>query len=315
MNDFEKRLGAEGGLQSIDMETIQVNLGLKCNQRCAHCHVGAGPDREEMMDWPTMELVCETVRRANAKIVDLTGGAPEINPHFRRFVEALRGCGLAVQVRTNLTVMLAPGQQTLPEFLAGQGVTLVASMPCYLEENVDAQRGAGAYGKSVEAIRRLNRLGYGREEALTLDFVYNPAGPTLAPDQSGLEADYKRELGARFGIVFNRLLTITNMPIGRFRDTLRRQHGETQYMKLLCNAFNPATTGALMCRHQISVGWDGTLYDCDFNLALELPVDHGATDRIEEFDKTALAGRRIVTGEHCFGCTAGCGSSCGGALA
>ena len=204
---------------------------------------------------------------------------------------------------------------TLPEFLAGQGVTLVASMPCYLEENVDAQRGAGAYGKSVEAIRRLNRLGYGREEGLTLDFVYNPAGPTLAPDQSGLEADYKRDLGRRFGIVFNRLLTITNMPIGRFRDTLRRQHGETQYMKLLCDAFNPATTGALMCRHQISVGWDGTLYDCDFNLALRLPVNHGATDRLEEFDKTALARRRIVTGEHCFGCTAGWGSSCGGALA
>jgi len=220
-----------------------------------------------------------------------------------------------VQVRTNLTVLLEPGMETLPEWLREHQVQLVASLPCYLEQNVRAQRGERTYEKSIEAIKRLNALGYGSDPRLPLNLVYNPGGPFLPPEQSTLEADYRRELGSRFDITFSHLLTITNVPIGRFRAELRRQNQEQEYLQLLRAAFNPLTVEGLMCRHQISVGWDGTLFDCDFNLALGYAVDHGAPDHIRSFDPDALKTRRIVTGEHCFSCTAGHGSSCGGALA
>ncbi len=266
------------------------------------------------MDWPTMVLTIEVAEQAGCRFFDLTGGSPELNPHFRRFVSALRRAGNMVQVRTNLTVMFEPGMEDLPEFLGREQVHLVASLPCYLEENVDRQRGSDTYRRSIEAIRRLNRLGYGVEDGLPLNLVYNPAGPGLPPAQTCLEADYRRELQQRFGISFTRLLTVTNMPIGRFRRQLAADGREAEYAGLLRDAFNPATVEGLMCRHQVSVAWDGTLFDCDFNLALGMSVDHGAPDHISRFDPQAVRCRRVVTGNHCFGCTAGFGSSCAGAL-
>lgn len=317
MNDFESALRQRGrdGLYSEGIRAIQANLGFLCNMRCRHCHLAASPNRTEVMDWPTMEAVLAAAASVPGCLVDLTGGAPEWVPHFPRFVAALRRAGHPVQVRTNLAVLVEPGMESLPEFYRDYGIRLVGSLPCYLEENVRAQRGAGAYGKSVEAIRRLNALGYGRDPALPLSLVYNPGGPFLPPDQSALEADYRRELRDRFGVVFSRLLTITNMPIGRFLDDLSRKRKEEVYRHLLREAFNPDTLDGLMCRHQVSVAWDGTLYDCDFNLALDCPIDHGMENRVDRTDLAALAARRIVTGSHCFGCTAGSGSSCAGALA
>jgi radical SAM/Cys-rich protein len=316
MNDFEKRIAGITGdeLRSLTIETLQVNLGLKCNQHCSHCHLEASPERTEIMEWPTMELVVEAAEIAPCQLVDLTGGAPEFNPHFRRLVTALRRQGRQVQVRTNLTVLLEPGMETMPEFFRDLQLQLVASLPCYLEENVRAQRGEGVYHKSLTAIRQLNALGYGSETDLPLNLVYNPAGPFLPPPQQALEQDYRRELDTRFGITFNRLLTITNMPLGRFQTELERQNRKREYLQLLRQSFNPHTLMGLMCRHQLSVGWDGTLYDCDFNLALGFPVNHGSPKHLRFFRPTDLAIRRIVTGEHCFACTAGHGSSCGGAL-
>ena len=316
MNDFEREIvRIKGdGLHSVKLETLQVNLGLLCNQRCAHCHLEASPQRTEMMQWSTMQLVLEASKRAGCQLADLTGGAPEINPYFRHFVAALRQEGLTVQVRTNLTVLLEPGMEEMPEFFRAHRIRLVASMPCYLEENVRAQRGVGTYEKSVAAIKILNALGYGSDPELPLNLVYNPGGPFLPPPQSALEEDYRRELGRRFNITFTRLLTITNMPLGRFRAELIRKKGKEDYMQLLRESFNPHTVKGLMCCHQLSVGWDGTLYDCDFNLALGLPVNHGAPDHIRFFRPKELRTRRVVTGEHCFACTAGAGSSCGGAL-
>jgi radical SAM/Cys-rich protein len=315
-NAFEQRIEriTGDGLCATGIDTLQVNVGLRCNQQCAHCHLRAGPDRTEMMSWPTMARVVEVAAKTRCGLVDITGGAPELNPHLRRFIEALRGRGTPVQVRTNLSVLMEHGMQSMPEFFREHDVRLVGSMPCYLEENVTAQLGEGAYRKSAEALKALNALGYGRNESLTLDLVFNPAGPLLPPDQQSLEDDYRRELGRRLGVVFSRLITITNMPIGRFRDDLQRRGAEASYMRLLQESFNPETVGELMCRRQVSVGWDGRLYDCDFNLALGMAVDHGAPDHIVHFDSAALEARRIVTGDHCFGCTAGCGSSCGGAL-
>jgi radical SAM/Cys-rich protein len=316
MNSFEKEIAERSGegLHSLKVEIIQINLGLQCNQQCNHCHLEASPQRKEMMEWQTMELILEAARSIRCRLVDLTGGAPELNPSFRPFIVALRQAGLSVQVRTNLTVLLEPDMNTMPEFLRDHNVQLVASMPCYLEENVRAQRGAGVYERSVEAIKRLNGLGYGYESSLPLHLVYNPGGPFLPPPQHALEEDYRRELGRRFGIRFTRLLTITNMPLGRFREELSRQNQDRHYLDLLRKSFNPLTLQELMCRHQITVGWDGTLYDCDFNAALDLAVNHGAPDHIRFFRAEDLWTRRIVTGEHCFGCTAGSGSSCGGAL-
>jgi radical SAM/Cys-rich protein len=316
MNDFDKRIreSTGGDLESAGISTIQVNVGLKCNQQCVHCHVAASPKRSESMSWYVMELIIGVARRAKCRLVDITGGAPELNPHLCRFVETIGRLNIPVMVRTNLTVLLTPGMETMPRFYRDHKVQLVASLPCYLEENVDRQRGAGVYEKSIQAIRLLNEIGYGREEGLSLSLVYNPVGPHLPPNQSALEADYKRELKAKYDIEFTNLITITNMPIGRYIGDLRKQSKLDDYMQLLKEAFNPATIEGLMCRHQINVDWEGNIYDCDFNLALNMSVDHGAPTHIRDFDPSVHAKRRIVTGNHCFGCTAGCGSSCGGAL-
>ena len=315
-NDFEKQIGqiTGGGLHSRKIEILQINLGLRCNQQCLHCHLNASPHRTEMMEWPVMELALHAAANSGSRLVDLTGGAPELNPNFCRFIEALRKNGHAVQVRTNLTVLLEPGMDKIPEFFREHNIRLVASLPCYLEENVSAQRGKGVYEKSIAAIRQLNTLGYGKNPELPLSLVYNPGGPFLPPPQSVLEEDYRRQLGERFGISFTHLLTITNMPLGRFQIELGRKNQEQNYLQLLRKSFNPQTLDGLMCRYQISIGWDGTLYDCDFNLALGLPVNHGAPDHIRSFRLSDLSLRRIVTGEHCYGCTAGAGSSCQGAL-
>ncbi|RJP19547.1 MAG: radical SAM/Cys-rich domain protein [Candidatus Abyssobacteria bacterium SURF_5] len=316
MNDFERRIERflGQGLYCRGIDILQANLGLRCNQQCRHCHLMASPDRAETMDWPIMESILAAVGKISCKLVDLTGGAPELNHYFVDFINALSKAGLRVQVRTNLTVLLEPGMDDMPAFFRANRVQLVGSLPCYLEENVSAQRGKGIYENSIEAVRRLNAAGYGREEGLALDLVYNPGGAFLPPRQTSLEADYKRELRARFGLEFNRLLTITNMPLGRFRRILRRENQEQEYLELLKDSFNPATLDSLMCRRQISVGWDGSLYDCDFNLALGCAVNHGAPNHIRSFEPELLKTRRIVTGDHCFGCTAGAGSSCGGAL-
>ena len=301
-------------LAAAAVAVIQVNLGLRCNLQCRHCHVEGSPQRPEVMAWGTMEKVLGLANALPGCRVDLTGGAPELNPDFRRFVSALCSAGHPVQVRTNLTVMLEPGQDDLPEFCRRHKLQLVASLPCYLEGNVAAQRGAQTYEKSVSALQRLNRLGYGQTPELTLGLVYNPGGPFLPPGQARLEEDYRRELADRFGIVFTRLLTITNMPIGRFMEELDGQSRGAQYQTLLEDSFNGQTLAGLMCRHQVCVGWDGALGDCDFNLALGLGLAAGLPRHIDDLDPALLAGRPIVTGEHCFGCTAGCGSSCGGAL-
>jgi radical SAM/Cys-rich protein len=316
MNDFENQISGitGGGLHSQRIEILQVNLGLQCNQQCVHCHLEASPQRTETMDWPVMEQVLQAAGSADCRLIDLTGGAPELNPHFSRFALALRRQGQDIQVRTNLTVLLEPGVEEMPEFFRQNQIRLVASLPCYLEENVRAQRGKGVYEKSIEAIRRLNALGYGSDPDLPLNLVYNPGGPFLPPLQSLLEEDYRRELGSRFGITFTRLLTIANMPLGRFWKQLNQQGQEQNYLQDLRKSFNPQTVEGLMCRYQISVDWDGVLYDCDFNLALGIPVDHGAPDHIRSFRIEDLIKRRIVTGNHCYGCTAGSGSSCAGAL-
>ncbi len=316
MNDFDRAVAESrgGALQAERLQTLQVNLGRLCNLSCRHCHVGGSPIRSEVMTWPVMEQILALGRALPGSPVDITGGAPEMNPHFRPFVEALVANGHPVQVRTNLTVFFEPGMEGLPEFYRRHKVALVASLPCYLSDNVDAQRGKGVYGQSVEALRQLNALGFGRRPELQLSLVYNPGGPFLPPDQAVLEAAYRRELRERFGIDFTSLFTITNMPIGRFLEELRRQGRDDDYRLLLAEAFNPGTLEGLMCRRQVSIDWDGTLYDCDFNLSLGLPLSPGLPRTVAEATPANLTRRAIRTGEHCFGCTAGTGSSCGGAL-
>jgi radical SAM/Cys-rich protein len=316
VNVFDERLrdcGA-GALTAGRLDVLQVNLGLRCNQTCAHCHLGASPSRSELMPPRVLRAALRAAGAARPQVVDLTGGAPELHPDIRGFVGALTAAGHPVQVRTNLTALLEPACAGLPAFFREHGVRLVGSMPCYLEENVDRQRGAGVYRRSVEALRLLNTTGYGIAPELALDLVYNPGGVGLPPGQAGLESDYRRELRARHGVEFTRLLTIANLPLGRFGDALRRDGHAGAYLELLKRSFNPCTVPHLMCRSQVEVAWDGRLYDCDFNLALGLPVGHGAPDDVERFDAALLAGRHIVTGAHCFGCTAGAGSSCRGAL-
>ena len=317
MNVFQRniqRATGDAALHSRNLETIQVNLGLRCNLSCRHCHVAASPRRRESMAWPTMAAVLDLLAQVDCRLVDLTGGAPELNPFFREFVTALGERGVRVQVRTNLVVHLEPELAGMAAFLRDAGVGLVGSMPCYLEQNVDRQRGRGVHEQAILAIRLLNGLGYGVEPEHPLDLVYNPGGPFLPPDQGRLEADYRRELKNRFGLRFNRLLTIANVPIGRFQDDLRRQGEESAYLALLDTAFNAATLEGLMCRRQISVAWDGTLYDCDFNLALNRPVRVSGSPHLGDCDSERLAERPIVTGDHCLACTAGSGSSCAGAL-
>ncbi len=330
---FAQRLAADRQtLARHELTILQLNVGKMCNLACHHCHVEAGPNRTEIMTWAVMERILRWVDRYRDELsiqtVDLTGGAPEMNPDFQRLITELHRRGLHVLDRCNLTILLEPGYEDLPAFLAQHQVEIVASLPCYLEDNVDQQRGRGVFQGSIEALEKLNAVGYGQDgTGLRLDLVYNPVGYGLPPGQAGLEADYKRELADRFGVVFNRLWAITNMPIKRFERQLRRDGQYDRYMHKLYDAHNPDHVAVVMCRGLVSVGWEGAVYDCDFNQMLGLPLSPIAfpvgTDeqtvesnarKLWEFTPHELIGRTIRTGAHCFGCTAGAGSSCTGAL-
>lgn len=295
---------------------LQINVGKLCNQACHHCHVEAGPKRTEIMQREVAERVIALLERdPDVEVVDLTGGAPELNPNFRWLVAEARRLGRAVIDRCNLTVLFEPGMDDLPQFLARHGVHVVASLPCYSAENVEKQRGRGVFDKSIEALRMLNGLGYARSgSGLSLDLVYNPVGAFLPPPEEKLEAKYRDELSRLFGVQFNRLLTITNMPIKRFAHFLEQTGQYAAYMSLLANHFNASTVGGLMCRSLVSVAWDGRLFDCDFNQMLELPIGAGARTVWDIDALDDLVGSRVAVGSHCFGCTAGAGSSCSGAL-
>jgi len=298
------------------LQTLQVNLGYVCNMSCVHCHVNAGPHRTESMDLETIEQVLALLARENIGLLDLTGGAPELNPHFRYLVRQSRALGVRVIDRCNLTVLFEPGQEDLAEFLAEHQVEICASLPCYLEDNVEEQRGKGVYAESIRAIRLLNKLGYGREAGLRFNLVYNPVGAVLPPPQAGLQEDYRRELGKRFDIQFDELLTITNMPISRFGAVLLAQGQYLSYMQLLRDNFSQANLDTVMCRNLLSVDWQGYIYECYFNQMLDLPIL--ASDKRRHISSLPssreLEGSAIYTGEHCYGCAAGQGSSCGGAL-
>ena len=303
-------------LRADRIQVLQVNVGKVCNQTCRHCHVDAGPDRREVMTRETMATCLDVLERGGIPVLDITGGAPEMNPHFRWLVSEARRLGRRVIDRCNLTILLAPGFDDVPEFLARQQVEIVASLPCYLAGNTNAQRGDGVFERSISALRRLNELGYSQPNSgLILNLVFNPVGPTLPPPADALEEAYRRELQTRYGIVFNKLYTITNMPISRFLADLLSSGKLDEYMQRLVDAFNPDTIEGLMCRTTLSVGWDGRLYDCDFNQMLELGLAPGLPQHIRDFSLDVLENRAIVTGRHCFGCTAGAGSSCQGAIA
>src|SRR5579863_3905983 len=309
---------ARHGIRALSRKsptTIQVNVGKLCNQACHHCHVDAGPRRTERMTRATAERVLEMLAASpRVETLDITGGAPELNENFAMLVERARALGRKVIVRCNLTVTLEPGMEWLVDFYRRSAVELICSLPCYTAENTDRQRGAGVFDKSIVALRQLNDAGFGRGE-LRLDLVYNPVGASLPPPQAELEAQYRDALARNFEVVFDRLLTITNMPIARFANQLRAAGNHSEYMSLLVNHFNPQTVDALMCRDLVSIGWDGQLYDCDFNQMLEIPLGGGAASTIWDLDDAGqLAGASIATGSHCFGCTAGAGSSCGGAI-
>jgi radical SAM/Cys-rich protein len=302
------------------IESLQVNLGYTCNQTCLHCHVNAGPNRTEQMDGATVDLVVDVIKARALRSLDLTGGAPELNVHFRRLVVAARQAGAEVIDRCNLTILEEPGQETLASFLAENGVQVVASLPCYSEDNVDKQRGKGVFDKSIRALQTLNALGYGQEGSpLTLKLVYNPQGPSLPPPQAALEADYRRFLGENFGIRFNQLLTLANMPIARFGSTLISKGQFRSYMGVLRAAHQHDNLDGVMCRSLVSVDWQGYLFDCDFNQMLAIPLrergQRAARPHLTDLLRTGFAGNPIATADHCYGCTAGQGSSCGGALA
>jgi len=303
-------------LRRASLGTLQVNLGYLCNQSCVHCHVNAGPTRTELMSRETVQQVLALLQTSSAGVIDLTGGAPELNPHFRYLVRKARALDVKVIDRCNLTVLFEPGQEGLARFLAEQGVEITASLPCYLKDNVEAQRGRGVYDDSIRALRLLNDLGYGSDPRLQLNLVYNPVGPALPPPQAALQSDYQRELKQRFGIRFNQLFTITNMPISRFGAVLLAQGQYSAYMQLLRDNFSKANLATVMCRNLVSIDWRGFVYDCDFNQMLDLPLI--ASDRrvhvADLIGSAGLEGNAITTGEHCYGCTAGQGSSCGGAL-
>ena len=298
------------------LDTLQVNLGYKCNQSCVHCHVNAGPNRTEMMDADTLALIPQVLAARDLRTLDLTGGAPELHEGFRDLVRAARAQGVRVIDRCNLTILFEPGQEDLAEFLAGQRVDIVASMPCYSAANVDKQRGEGVFDLSIAALQKLNQLGYGQSgSGLSLNLVYNPQGASLPPDQQALQADYKRELLAHFGIVFNELFALTNMPIQRFGSTLVSKGTFETYMTLLKDSFQQQNLGGVMCRNTVSVDWRGWLSDCDFNQQLGLPLGTSGVQRhLRDLLRTSLHEQAIRVAGHCYGCTAGKGSSCGGAL-
>jgi len=304
------------------VDTLQVNLGYTCNQSCLHCHVNAGPNRTEQMDRANVDAVLDVLVAKDIGTLDLTGGAPELNPHFRDLVREARARGVRVIDRCNLTILLEPGQDGLAEFLAAQQVEIVASLPCYAQANVDHQRGEGVFEKSIRALQTLNALGYGCEDRLPLSLVYNPQGPTLPPPQAALEADYRRRLGEDFGVVFTRLLVLANMPIARFGSTLISKGQFHEYLATLRGAHRPDNLEQVMCRTLVSVDWQGFLYDCDFNQMLGMPLREGDAHgrlghgrlHLSDWLELDLTDNPIVVADHCYGCTAGQGSSCGGAL-
>lgn len=317
MNRFSDRLFAEGlSLRHAKTEVLQINVGKLCNLTCMHCHVNAGPKRKEIMTRETIDRIIGWLASTEIPIVDLTGGAPEMIPDFRYFIRRVKALQPLRHVidRCNLTILLERGYEDLAEFLANKKVEIIASMPCYSPRNVNLQRGEGVFEGSIAALKLLNRRGYGVAGDLPLHLVYNPVGAFLPTPQAELEADYKRELAAHFGIVFNKLYTITNLPIARFAAYLRHNNKLEEYMELLISAFNPATVSGLMCRNTISVGWRGEVYDCDFNQQLGMQWENGERMFLWDVDPDRIANREIMTGDHCFGCSAGAGSSCGGAL-
>ena len=302
-------------LRRARLDTLQVNLGYKCNQSCVHCHVNAGPNRTEMMDATTLALIPQVLAARDIATLDLTGGAPELHPSFRDLVRTARAQNVRVIDRCNLTILFEPGQDGLAEFLAALQVDVVASMPCYSAANVDKQRGDGVFDLSIAALQKLNQLGYGQPGGLSLNLVYNPQGPSLPPNQQALQADYKRELFAHFGIVFNDLFALTNMPIQRFGSTLVSKGTFDSYLTLLKDSFQPQNLAGVMCRNTVSVDWQGWLSDCDFNQQLGLPLGNSGLRRhLGDLLKTGLDDQPIRVAGHCYGCTAGQGSSCGGAL-
>jgi radical SAM/Cys-rich protein len=316
MNRFEQ---AAGLLHRNRTEFLQINVGKLCNQTCVHCHVNAGPGRTEVMTRETVDQIVDWLAQTDIPKVDITGGAPEINPHFRYLVERVRALDRHVMDRSNLTIFFESGHADLPEFLARHHVEIIASLPCYSAKNVEEQRGQGVFDKSIRALRRLNELGYGHAPDRVLNLVYNPNGAFLPGSQSALEADYKRELHRHFDVVFNRLFTITNMPIARFAAWLQANGEQERYMQLLIESFNPATTTTLMCRNTLSIGWRGEVYDCDFNQMLDLQWFRNGSEPYQrlslwDIDPAEIENRPILTGNHCFGCTAGAGSGCAGAI-
>ena len=304
-------------IQRNSIETLQVNLGYLCNQSCLHCHVNAGPKRTEIMARETIDQVLDVLEARNIKTLDLTGGAPELNPHFRDLVKRTRSIGVHIIDRCNLTILQQPEMEDLADFLAEYKVEIVASLPCYLKENVDGQRGKGVHKESIEALQKLNQLGYGMpNNDLTLNLVYNPGGPYLPPEQTQLETDYKRELKQRFGVQFNQLLALANLPIQRFGSTLVSKGQFVDYMKLLKSSHRDCNLGSVMCKSLVSVDWQGQVYDCDFNQMLNLPLilSDGRAAQISDLKKSGSEDLNITVADHCYGCTAGQGSSCGGAL-
>ena len=313
--DKLKEVGFDS-LQPSSLEVMQVNIGKMCNQTCVHCHVDAGPDRKEIMTMDTMKQCLNVLSGGHFNVLDITGGAPEMNPMFRWFVEEAKKMDIHILVRCNLTIILAnPSYYDLPEFYADNQVEIVSSLPHFAALRTDKQRGTGVFDKSIQALKQLNEAGYGKVDSdLKLNLVYNPSGAFLSPDQVSLERDFRRKLSKKFGVTFNNLYAITNMPISRYLDFLISSGNYDAYLEKLVNAFNPSTIDGLMCRSMVSVGWDGGLYDCDFNQMLDLEVN-GSSTHISEFDPDVLIDREIRTAKHCFGCTAGAGSSCGGEIA
>ncbi|HYS96370.1 MAG TPA: arsenosugar biosynthesis radical SAM (seleno)protein ArsS [Chthoniobacterales bacterium] len=317
MNRFALKLAERSlSLRRARPEILQVNVGKLCNLTCVHCHVNSGPNRKEIMTRDTIDRVVDWLAKTAIPTVDVTGGAPEMIPDFRYLIARLAALSPSRHLidRCNLTILLEPGYEDLGEFLAKRKVEIIASMPCYTPENVNAQRGEGVFEGSIKALQHLNSLGYGAEPDLPLHLVYNPVGAFLPGPQAELETDYKRELKKHFGIVFGKLYTLTNLPIARFAAYLRHNNKLDEYMQLLVDAFNPATIDGLMCRNTISVGWRGEVYDCDFNQQLDMQWESGRGLFLWDIDPSRIDNREIMTGDHCFGCTAGAGSSCGGAI-